>query len=585
MEHRLEQVGHRRLADGAEDQRADGDAELVAADHQRDVLHRPQRGARQPGAGLGPRLDLGTARRDQGELRADEERVAERAAATRGGRRWRCSSTRPSGPVGRRSSDAAGATPVDAQAVHVLDGQDRELLARLVVGVGAVGHRHLGHVAGSRDPAELAEDQAGDGVVVLVLGQLDAGRGPRPRRAAAGRRATRSRRGAGGPGAAAGRARRRCRRRSPRRRPRGSRCRPWPPYSSRTTAIWKPSSRSSASSGSSRRRVGHHDRLDHEVLDPGRGPLVHRQGDGVLDVHGADDVVVVVEHREARVAGLRASSMTVAGPVGRPRRLVVRTRGRHDLAGGAGAELHRALHQLGGVGVEGALVGRALRSARRARSELRAERSSSCGSMPSAAHERVGRAVEQPDRAGSSRGEARAGSAGWRGRSPCGRAMREVLGHQLAEDHRQDGADGQADADRDRRAPRPRARRPPSAGRRSASAIAGSARKPIARLVTVMPTWAPESWVDSERSACCTPRAPASPSAGGLLDRDRSTVTKENSAATNTPQRDDQQQRPREQQPRGHRGALPAGGERGLCRGPSMGGSRVLRSAERSSPL
>ena len=45
-------------------------------------------------------------------------------------------------------------------------------------------------------------------------------------------------------------------------------------------------------------RVGDHDRLDHEVLDPGGGPLVHRQGDGVLHVHGADDGVLGVEHRE-----------------------------------------------------------------------------------------------------------------------------------------------------------------------------------------------------------------------------------------------------------------------------------------------
>ena len=44
-EDRLDQVGDRRLADGTEAQRADGDAELGAADHQRDVLHRPQRGA------------------------------------------------------------------------------------------------------------------------------------------------------------------------------------------------------------------------------------------------------------------------------------------------------------------------------------------------------------------------------------------------------------------------------------------------------------------------------------------------------------------------------------------------------------
>ena len=68
------------------------------------------------------------------------------------------------------------------------------------------------------------------------------------------------------------------------------------------------------------------------------------------------------------------------------------------------------------------------------------------------------------------------------------------------------------------------------------SAIAGSARKPMARLVTVMPTWAPESCVDSERSASWTPRAPSSPEAAARSTLGRSTVTRENSAATNRPQ-------------------------------------------------
>ena len=58
----------------------------------------------------------------------------------------------------------------------------------------------------------------------------------------------------------------------------------------------------------------------------------------------------------------------------------------------------------------------------------------------------------------------------------------------------------------------------------------------MARLVTVMPTWAPESWVDSERSASWTPRAPSSPSAAARSTLGRSTVTKENSAATKSPQ-------------------------------------------------
>ena len=82
------------------------------------------------------------------------------------------------------------------------------------------------------------------------------------------------------------------------------------------------------------------------------------------------------------------------------------------------AELHRALHQLGGVGVEGALVGGARRSGEASSVELRAERSSSCGSMPEAPHDRVGRAVEQPDRPPVDGGEAALEAPGWRGRSP-----------------------------------------------------------------------------------------------------------------------------------------------------------------------
>src|SRR3954447_22292895 len=57
----------------------------------------------------------------------------------------------------------------------------------------------------------------------------------------------------------------------------------------------------------------------------------------------------------------------------------------------------------------------------------------------------------------------------------------------------------------------------------------------MARLVIVIPTWAPESWVESDRSACWTPRAPVSPAAAAWSTLRRSTVTNENSAATKTP--------------------------------------------------
>ena len=47
----------------------------------------------------------------------------------------------------------------------------------------------------------------------------------------------------------------------------------------------------------------------------------------------------------------------------------------------------------------------------------------------------------------------------------------------------------------------------------------------------VMPSWAPESWNDSSRSALRTVRAVASPRVGLLSISARSTVTRENSAA------------------------------------------------------
>ena len=77
-----------------------------------------------------------------------------------------------------------------------------------------------------------------------------------------------------------------------------------PPYSSMTTAIWKPSSRSSASSGSRRSESGTTIGLAIRCLTLVVDALVHRQRDGVLDVHGADDVLVGVEHREPGVPGL-----------------------------------------------------------------------------------------------------------------------------------------------------------------------------------------------------------------------------------------------------------------------------------------
>ena len=80
------------------------------------------------------------------------------------------------------------------------------------------------------------------------------------------------------------------------------------------------------------------------------------------------------------------------------------------------------------------------------------------------------------------------------------------------------------------------------------SEIAGSARKPIARLVTVMPTWAPESCVDSDRRASCTPRAPSSPSAAarstlGAVDGDEGELRgHEEAAGGHEGQREEEQE-------------------------------------------
>jgi hypothetical protein len=75
-----------------------------------------------------------------------------------------------------------------------------------------------------------------------------------------------------------------------------------------------------------------------------------------------------------------------------------------------------------------------------------------------------------------------------------------------------------------------------SSGPRIRCETAGSARNPMARLVTVMPTWAPDSWVESDRRALCTPCAAWSPAWASRSTWERSTVTNANSAATKTPQ-------------------------------------------------
>ena len=170
-------------------------------------------------------------------------------------------------------------------------------------GSRAVGHGDLDPVPGLRDLAELAHDEAGDGVVVLVVGQLDVGRvldlvgaqqpgeGPAPVAALADARAE--------------------------------------PVvlvgdvaddllddvlerdDARVAAVLvEHDGHLEAVMAQQRQQrvepqaVGHHGRLDHDVPDAGGGPLVQRHRDRVLDVHRADDGVLGVEDREAGEPGL-----------------------------------------------------------------------------------------------------------------------------------------------------------------------------------------------------------------------------------------------------------------------------------------
>ncbi len=70
-------------------------------------------------------------------------------------------------------------------------------------------------------------------------------------------------------------------------------------------------------------------------------------------------------------------------------------------------------------------------------------------------------------------------------------------------------------------------------GGSSSVARDGSTRKPTTSVVSVIPTWAPESWVESARTARSTPSARRSPASTARSTADRSTLTRENSPATN----------------------------------------------------
>lgn len=75
-----------------------------------------------------------------------------------------------------------------------------------------------------------------------------------------------------------------------------------------------------------------------------------------------------------------------------------------------------------------------------------------------------------------------------------------------------------------------------SRGPAISAAIDGSESMPTTRLVTVMPSCAPESWKVRCRTAFRAPEAPRSPRSTARSSSLRSTVVRENSAATKAPQ-------------------------------------------------
>ena len=281
----------------------------------------------------------------------------------------------------------------------------------------------------------------------------------------------------------------------------------WSPYSSRTTASW-PSCRSRVSSGSSRSESG--TTIGRVIRCLTR--VVCRSAIGSATACLTCTVPTTVSSwsstgkRECPVS--RASSM-IDQARSLVSRLIVRTRG---VMISPAVRLPNSTERSISSAVSGSSVpSSAEREMREASSvDERAERSSSCGSIPSrrtiALAEPLSSRIGQAHHRGEDALEALGGAGGLhRARD------REVLRHQLGEDHRHQRADRQPDGDRDRVGRRPRARPVARSGPSISSAIAGSARKPIARLVIVMPTWAPESWVDSDRRARWTPAADASP--------------------------------------------------------------------------
>ena len=343
--------------------------------------------------------------------------------------------------------------------------------------------RRVDGVADGRASGQAIADQAGDRLVVLVLGQHDADRLARSRPGAAGRRAPSCRRGS--------------------RRAGSSRGVVLVAHLADDLldevlerheavdvaelvdddAICSPPARSVSSRSSSSRVDGTSTGRTITVATGRVAALLERHADGVLDVHDAGE-----RRRPAADDG-------EARPAGRARLLDHR---RHRVVLGDRGDATAGRHHV----VRPALAERqrALAAASRCRAPACPARPSggrASAAPPASAPRRAPPAARSRSAAGSrwpvplKDRHDRPGGAGEAAQEALDRARRlqrrgdrEVLRHELAEDHRHAGGE-----DRARSPARRPGRHPPgtptdSSGPSTRSAIAGSAMKPISRLVT-----------------------------------------------------------------------------------------------------
>ena len=295
----LQQVRHRGLADPAEQDRADGDAQLRAGQHQRQVLAGPDHGDRAVLALFGQGLQPVAARGDQRELRADEERVGGQQQHGRAARR-RCRPSASSFVVRCGPASVSSSRSIRRPSIRTTVASQRHRVLERRVGIE---RPQLHRLAVFRNVAQLLQHQPADGLV-FALGRPEAGRARPPRRCAAA--PTPASRGPPAPRRGGSRrARRERRRRSPRSGPRPSpcpRCRRTRRPPARSATRWR------GSAPSRRRRPGSTAPWRPacaSVGQPGLRPRGVRHLEDLFDVDDADGLVEVALHdRETREARL-----------------------------------------------------------------------------------------------------------------------------------------------------------------------------------------------------------------------------------------------------------------------------------------